>query len=477
MTKMGTWLEEWFNRSGKGVLRMRPQRMIAPGHYETLPTASVDNRYALAADDDGTWVCQPDGLGGWEWTQPGAGAAGPTGPTGPTGGAGPTGPTGPTGATGSVGSVGPTGPTGPQGTQGVTGPTGPTGRTGDTGPAGPNPLGSDFIIDSIVMLDEAGITVTNIPSGATALSIYSSTQPTIDFTGVTHVRLTFGVVTAGSGLSFFGAIVDGLGTSLLASGNLNTSIAGTGDKDTGWQAVNPSLASNNAVPVVLYTTGGDGAADPVIRHAVLQLKRNVFGPTGPTGPAGSGGTGGPTGPTGPTGGTGPTGATGGDLVKIDGNTFSSSTGFNVDSVFSNTYRKYLLVVTVDDATSTGGLGLVMRDTAPANITSGYERAMLSMVSSGNTVTGNSVTNGAEWSVMGLLNGAVDGTVWVDLVSPFQSDKVHGRFTATQLSTATTTYQMLHGTIGLRATTSCGGFRIVPSAGNVSGRWALYAYTD
>jgi len=165
------------------------------------------------------------------------------------------------------------------------------------------------------------------------------------------------------------------------------------------------------------------------------------------------------------------------LIRLDGNSFAASTGFNVDSKFSNTYRKYLLVITVDDATSAGGLGLLMRDTSPANITAGYERAMKSMVSSGNTLTGNSATNAAEWSVMSLLNGAVDGTVWVDLVSPFQSDKVHGKFYSSQMSVATTTYQSLEAAIGLRATTPCGGFRVVPSAGNVSGRWALYAYPD
>lgn len=93
--KAMTWLEAWFARTGKGVLRMRPQRMIAPGHFDTLPTAGVDFDGALAHDTDGTWFCQPDGLGGFAWI---AAGPGPTGPTGPTGATGPTGPTGATGA-------------------------------------------------------------------------------------------------------------------------------------------------------------------------------------------------------------------------------------------------------------------------------------------------------------------------------------------------------------------------------------------
>lgn len=71
--KAMTWLEAWFARTGKGVLRMRPQRMLAPGHFDTLPAAGVDFDGALAHDSDGTWVCQPDGLGGFAWKAPGTG--------------------------------------------------------------------------------------------------------------------------------------------------------------------------------------------------------------------------------------------------------------------------------------------------------------------------------------------------------------------------------------------------------------------
>jgi hypothetical protein len=64
--KMPSWLTSWFSQPGQGVLRLIERRMIAPGYYENLPTAGSTFRYALAANDDGVHVCQPDGAG-WSW--------------------------------------------------------------------------------------------------------------------------------------------------------------------------------------------------------------------------------------------------------------------------------------------------------------------------------------------------------------------------------------------------------------------------
>lgn len=61
-----SWLEEWFGRPGKSVLRVNDGRMVAAGYFPTLPTAGGDFRYALAADANGVHVCQPDGAG-WAW--------------------------------------------------------------------------------------------------------------------------------------------------------------------------------------------------------------------------------------------------------------------------------------------------------------------------------------------------------------------------------------------------------------------------
>lgn len=62
-----SWLEDFFWRPGKSVLRMVDGRMVAPGYYDTLPTAGVDFRYALAADERGVQACQPNGSG-WAWS-------------------------------------------------------------------------------------------------------------------------------------------------------------------------------------------------------------------------------------------------------------------------------------------------------------------------------------------------------------------------------------------------------------------------
>ena len=62
-----TWLEDWFYRAGRGVLRMVPNTLFAPGHFATLPTAGNAFDGATAHTSAGTWVCQPDGAGGYEW--------------------------------------------------------------------------------------------------------------------------------------------------------------------------------------------------------------------------------------------------------------------------------------------------------------------------------------------------------------------------------------------------------------------------
>lgn len=61
-----SWLEDWFHRASKGVLRQAPERMIAPGYFVAKPTCAEDLVGAFARDDDGTHVCQPDG-GGYSW--------------------------------------------------------------------------------------------------------------------------------------------------------------------------------------------------------------------------------------------------------------------------------------------------------------------------------------------------------------------------------------------------------------------------
>ena len=160
---------------------------------------------------------------------------------------------------------------------------------------------------------------------------------------------------------------------------------------------------------------------------------------------------------------------------IDANSFTTQSSVTVDNVFTTQYNRHLLIIEIDASTAATGLSLVMRNTTPADITTGYERPSLNMSSSSNTVTGSSATNASDWSIMTLINGATDGVSYVDLAQVRQTNKVRGRFHTSSLSVATTTYQMILGSLGLRATTAIQGFKLLPGSGTISGRYAVFGY--
>ncbi len=62
-----SWLENLFFRAGKTLLRMRPERLLAAGTFETLPTAAEEFLGAFGLDAEGAKVCREDGAGGYEW--------------------------------------------------------------------------------------------------------------------------------------------------------------------------------------------------------------------------------------------------------------------------------------------------------------------------------------------------------------------------------------------------------------------------
>lgn len=157
--------------------------------------------------------------------------------------------------------------------------------------------------------------------------------------------------------------------------------------------------------------------------------------------------------------------------------FTTQSSVTVDSVFTTQYNRYLLVIEIDASTAATGLSLVMRNTTPADITTGYERPSLNVSSNANTVTGSSNTNGSDWSIMTLINGATDGVAFVELAQVRQANKVRGVFRTSSLTVATTTYQMIMGGLGLRATTAIQGFKLLPGSGTITGRYALYGFVD
>jgi hypothetical protein len=66
----GSAMNGWF-AAGKAVISQGMGRLLRPGYWSAKPPAGVDFVSAFARDDDGAWVCQPDGAGGYRWEQAG----------------------------------------------------------------------------------------------------------------------------------------------------------------------------------------------------------------------------------------------------------------------------------------------------------------------------------------------------------------------------------------------------------------------
>jgi len=162
---------------------------------------------------------------------------------------------------------------------------------------------------------------------------------------------------------------------------------------------------------------------------------------------------------------------GGGLVLIDSGTFSASSGVNVDSVFSGTYDDYLVLV---HATASADAELKFRlRLSGTDATSAYTsvRAYAYGTTPG-VQTDNAGTD--EWQINNLGNTAVKGVTRLDLMSPAIAAATAavgqsvGYFSST--STIITTLGATHATA-----TAYDGFSLIPSAGDITGRWAVYGY--
>lgn len=155
------------------------------------------------------------------------------------------------------------------------------------------------------------------------------------------------------------------------------------------------------------------------------------------------------------------------LVKINSTAFSAVSSQAFDSVFSATYDNYFVTVTMTTATSPT-LTMVMRTSAVDNTTSNYYFQRLEV--SNTAVTGTRTTTGASWAIDTQTD--TPKSFIMEILNPFTST------TQTFLKNFANpgAYWQLGGA-KFNANTSFDGFKIICSAGTMTGTAKIYGLAN
>jgi len=228
--------------------------------------------------------CEIDGVKVSDIAAGVVGPPGPEGPQGPAGADGAPGSPGPKGDKGDPGDPGPAGVDGAAGPAGedsiVPGPAGPAGADGAAGAQGePGPQGIQGIqgvagsTGPFAVSLFTTLTLTNSPSSVREILNSATYRLLLDLAGYTQYRCTMRVATQGvaAGVVHFEASTDGTNFADLDAAGTTMSLYGVGQKDTGWRDMQAAYCANN-ITIRMMESGGDGAADPIIRQVVLMFK-------------------------------------------------------------------------------------------------------------------------------------------------------------------------------------------------------------
>ncbi len=117
------------------------------------------------------------------------------------------------------------------------------------------------------------LTMTNSPSSAREILNSATYRLLIDLAGFTQYRCTMRVATQGvaAGVVHLEGSTDGTNFADLDAAGTTLSVYGVGPKDTGWLTLAAGYRANN-VTLRMMESGGDGAADPIIRQVILMFK-------------------------------------------------------------------------------------------------------------------------------------------------------------------------------------------------------------
>ena len=168
----------------------------------------------------------------------------------------------------------------------------------------------------------------------------------------------------------------------------------------------------------------------------------------------------------------------GSMVKLNASAFSAVTEVIVDNVFTATYRNYVVMLNVNDATSAGTLQLQLRTGGGSgtNVTAGYDSQGQGREAAGN-ITTNSANAAQGIITAGLFNGAVDIGARLDVFSPQLSARKTVVTAAVSGYQSTTNLQEQVNSIGQRTAAAHTGFRVFASAGNITGDVRTYGIVN
>lgn len=162
---------------------------------------------------------------------------------------------------------------------------------------------------------------------------------------------------------------------------------------------------------------------------------------------------------------------GGGLVKVSNGTFTTSSGFNLGAVFDSTYDDYLVKLRVQGSTNVT-VKAKLRVSGTDSSTGYDSQRIIHYSSTGSTLSNESGTD--EWQI--LLCGA--SPHWSDLNLNLTNPAVAEYTTASGWGGFwfNTTGNGLYGVGGLHeVATAYDSMSIIPDAGTITGRWAVYGY--
>lgn len=159
-------------------------------------------------------------------------------------------------------------------------------------------------------------------------------------------------------------------------------------------------------------------------------------------------------------------ATTGALVHLNTTSYTSSSGFNVDDVFSATYANYLIYIN-NVGSANGDLRMQFRVSGSTNTNANYNTQTLN--ADNTTVSGTRET--AQTSTIVGKTNTVYTISKIDLQQPFASLPT-GHTTQCQ-NNIQGAPEMRHHFGNFESSTSFTGFRLTPSTGTISGTLYLF----
>jgi hypothetical protein len=155
----------------------------------------------------------------------------------------------------------------------------------------------------------------------------------------------------------------------------------------------------------------------------------------------------------------------------------------IDNVFSADYRNYRLITTFNIQNSAENIDMVLRSSAPADITGSYARQTLDVAHS--TISGGRISGQNSWTAVGwagfdsALSSAADpNSMIVDILNPFSSSRWTTIHTYTQgiPGGVDGVIRMLTG--AHRSGTSAAGIKFLANTGGIGpGRYSVYGYNN